>query len=321
LTLLFLGGPTADFVPVLFGERFLAIVYDGVAIDPGSTRMRTSLRRHLDAAPVAIHTVTATHHHEEHSGNLEWLAARCGARLVLSPATVEKLRALRVPFMRDLVIGQPPPITGRPEPPGGAVSTEGGALEVIPSPGHCDDHLSFYDPREKILFAGDAFMGSYFATPNPDVDSLAWIATLERMAARGVEILVEGHGHIRTLREDIPDIPGLVVREDPVAALRSKLDFLRWVREQIDAGRREGMTAPAIVATCFPWGRRWGWERFGADLMARLLSGGEFSRGELVRSFERPEPDAVLPQVYEVRTWRRPAPGWKARPTERRSTP
>ena len=42
---------------------------------------------------------------------------------------------------------------------------------------HCDSrslrrpHCALR-PREKVLIAGDAFMGSYFATPNPDVDSL-----------------------------------------------------------------------------------------------------------------------------------------------------
>ena len=83
LTLLFLGSPMADLVPLIFGERFWAIFYDGVAIDPGSSKMRNALRRHLAANPVTIHAVTATHHDEEHSGNLEWLASWTGAELLL----------------------------------------------------------------------------------------------------------------------------------------------------------------------------------------------------------------------------------------------
>ena len=95
LTLLFLGSPMADLVPLLFGERFWAVFYDGVAIDPGSSKMRNALRRHLDARPIAIHAVTATHHHEEHSGNLEWLASRAGAKLLLTPGIRERLGTLR----------------------------------------------------------------------------------------------------------------------------------------------------------------------------------------------------------------------------------
>jgi glyoxylase-like metal-dependent hydrolase (beta-lactamase superfamily II) len=302
LTLLFLGSPMADLVPLLFGERFWAVIYDGVAIDPGSSKMRGALRHHLAAHPVTIHAVTATHHHEEHTGNLEWLASAAGAELLLTPRISERLRTLRVPLMRRMVIGQPPPLAARVKPLGERLDTANGVLEVIPTPGHSDDHVCFYHPRLKLLFAGDAFMGGYFSSPNPDVDSLAWIRTLERLIELGVEILVEGHGHIHTLSREILDIPHIVIRRAPEAELRAKLDFFRWVRRQIETGQEEGMQPGAIVATCFPWGRRWSWERFGADLAAQVLSGGEFSRAELVRSFQRQPTGDVMPEVYEIET-------------------
>jgi len=302
LNLLFLGSPMADWVPLIFGERFWAVFYDGVAIDPGSTRMRNSLRRHLEAAPLKASTVTATHHHEEHSGNLEWLAARLHAELLLGRQTCDRLKTLRVPWMRRRIIGQPAPLTREVSPLGSSIATAHGVLEVIPTPGHSDDHVSFYDPRHKLLFAGDSFMGGYFSSPNPDVDTLVWIQTLERLIELGVEILVEGHGHIHTLSEKIPDIPDVVIRKSPEAELREKLEFFRWIRRQVELGQSEGMPLRAIAATCFPWGQRWSWERFGADWAARVLSAGEFSRTELVRSFQRRRPDEVLPEVYEMKT-------------------
>lgn len=303
LTLTFLGSPMADLVPVLFGERFWAVFYDGVAIDPGSSKMRNALRRHWRAQPMAIHTVTATHHHEEHTGNLGWLASAAGAALLLTPKTIERLRTLRVPLMRRMVIGQPAPVaTASVKPLGERIVTADGFLEVIPTPGHSDDHVCFYDPRRKLLFAGDSFMGGYFSSPNPDVDSLAWIRTLERLIGLGVEILVEGHGHIHTLSREIPDIPDIVIRRAPEAELKAKLEFFHWVRRQIETGRQEGMQPGAIVATCFPWGCRWSWERFGTDLAAQVLSGGEFSRAELVRSFQRRSGRDIMPEVYEMET-------------------
>jgi hydroxyacylglutathione hydrolase len=110
---------------------------------------------------------------------------------------------------------------------------------VISTPGHCDDHIVLYDPTEKVLLAGDAFMGSYFATPNPDVDSRKWLVSLERLMELDIEILVEGHGHIHTLRADIPDLPGVVIREDPKVAISQKLAYMRWLREQIETGFQE----------------------------------------------------------------------------------
>lgn len=300
LTLLFIGSPMADLVPLIFGERFWAVFYDGVAIDPGSPKMRKSLRRHLDRQALTIHTVTATHHHEEHTGNLEWLSSKLHADLLLAPKTSKLLGALRVPWMRRMIIGQPAPLTVSPKPLGGRVATACSELQVIPTPGHSDDHVSFYDPRLKLLFAGDSFMGSYFSSPNPDVDSLIWIQTLERLIGVGVEILVEGHGHIHTLSKVIPDMPDVVIREAPEAELKAKLDFFRWIRRQVVTGQAEGMPPSAIAATCFPWGRRWTWERFGADVAARVLSGGEFSRAELVRSFQRRPNGEVMPEVYEM---------------------
>src|SRR5437762_4550360 len=47
LRLLFLGGMPCDVVPLIFGEQFWTVIYDGVAIDPGSPKMRRSLQRHL----------------------------------------------------------------------------------------------------------------------------------------------------------------------------------------------------------------------------------------------------------------------------------
>ena len=301
LTVLFLSGMLPNTVPLLFGELFTAIIYDGIAIDPGSPKMRRSLARHLRQAKPKITKVVATHAHEEHVGNLTWLSEATGAPLYVSEMTAQFLMPFKkLPWVRATIIGQPPNL----KPPyhllGEAVDTESGYLQVIPTPGHCDDHIVLYDPKEKVLLAGDAFMGSYFATPNPDVDSRKWLTSLERLMELDIEILVEGHGHIHTLRADIPDFPGVVIREDPRVAISQKLDYLRWLREQIEAGFQEGLPVRVIEASCFPWGNRTSWESCATDECIRLLSLGHFSRTELVRSFVRMDGDQ-LPTVYEVR--------------------
>lgn len=304
LSILYLGGFFPNAVPLLFGELFTAILYDGVAVDPGSPKMRRSLERHLRGLSEGeIEKVVATHSHEEHVGNLEWLAERAGARVALTAATEALLRApARLPWVRRIIIGQPPALRGPCERLNEEIATRHGRLEVIPTPGHCDDHVALYDPEEKVLLAGDAFMGAYFSTPNADVDSRKWMETLERLAGLDIEILVEGHGHIHTLRTDVPEIPGVVIREHPRAAIAEKLEYLRWLRGQVEAGFGEGLPVRAVEATCFPWVSRSAWESFANDEMTRLLSLGHFSRTELVRSFVR-SPSAVLPTVYEVRLY------------------
>jgi glyoxylase-like metal-dependent hydrolase (beta-lactamase superfamily II) len=288
----------------LFGELFTAIVYDGVLVDPGSPRMRRSLARHLrQLPPGTIRCVVATHSHEEHVGNLNWASRRLSVSLYLSAATAKLLQSpWRLPWVRALIIGSPDPLEPDFHILGERLQTTHGELEVLPAPGHCDDHIVLYDRAEKILIAGDAFMGSYFATPNPDVDSLRWIATLERLLALEIEVLVEGHGHIHTLRPDFPDVPGIVFRDDPRHLLESKLLYLRWLRQQIEAGVQEGLGPTVVEATCFPWNRRHNWESFSKYELIRLLSLGHFSRSELVRSFVRADTTGgVFPTVYETR--------------------
>lgn len=301
LTILFLNGLLPNAVPLLFGELFTAVLYDGVAIDPGSPKMRRSLTRHLQLVKEKIGKIVATHAHEEHVGNLNWLSEITSAPVYVSEMTARFLTPFkRLPFVRSAIIGQPPNLKQPYYLLGETVDTDSGQLHVIPTPGHCDDHVVLYDPAEKVLLAGDAFMGSYFATPNPDVDSRKWLLSLERLMELDIEILVEGHGHIHTLRHDIPDFPGVVIREDPKVAILQKLDYLRWLREQIEAGFQEQLPVRVIEASCFPWGRRTSWESCATDECIRILSLGHFSRTELVRSFVRTSSDP-LPTVYEIR--------------------
>ena len=200
LRILFLNGFLPNAVPLLFGELFTTVLYDGVAVDPGSPKMRGSLERHLRRVKSKITKVIATHAHEEHVGNLNWLSALTGAPIYASEMTARFLTPFKkLPWVRAVIIGQPPNL----EQPycllGNTIETASGELNVIPTPGHCDDHIVLYDPKEKLLLAGDAFMGSYFATPNPDVDSRKWLVSLERLIELDIEILVEttrAHPHI-----------------------------------------------------------------------------------------------------------------------------
>jgi glyoxylase-like metal-dependent hydrolase (beta-lactamase superfamily II) len=110
LSLVFLSSFTCDLVSLMFGEQFLMVLYDGVAIDPGSTRMRRALERKIRRLP-AIRAIAATHHHEEHSCNLNWLSAQTGAPIYVGPETAAGLRSPPLlPRIRRWMIGQPPPL-------------------------------------------------------------------------------------------------------------------------------------------------------------------------------------------------------------------
>ncbi len=82
-------------VPLLFGELFTTVLYDGIAIDPGSPKMRRSLDRHLRRMNPKITKVIATHAHEEHVGNLNWLSDLTGAPVYVSEMTARFLTPIQ----------------------------------------------------------------------------------------------------------------------------------------------------------------------------------------------------------------------------------
>jgi hypothetical protein len=186
-----------------------------------------------------------------------WLGARLSVPVSVGAETARILETPRLlPRIRRWLIGQPPALREPFAILQNRMLSAGGALEVIAAPGHCDDHVLFYDAAEKLLIAGDTFMGVYFSAPNPDVDSLKWIATLRRLLELEIEILVEGHGFVHTLRPDVPDVPSVVVRHHPREEILEKLRFFEWLCKQIESGLRGELPIRAVEVSCFPWAVR-----------------------------------------------------------------
>ena len=233
LSLHFLGGGLSWTVPVLFGELFTLTRYGSLVVDPGGTRMRSSVLRHARRllARRALTHVFATHAHEEHCGNLEAVAELAGARIHAHPRAMPLLREpARLPAMRALVIGQPRPLRAAVEPLAGTLMLgDGSELVALETPGHCFEHVSLYVPRDRLLLLGDGFMGTHFSTPNDDVDHRAWVRSIERLLELEVEVAVEAHGHVHTRREDVlrdlgrAGLACLATRRDPKELLRAKL--------------------------------------------------------------------------------------------------
>jgi len=303
---MFLGGRETEIVPLVFGERFCAILYKNILLDPGSPKMKKSLQKHFSTlSKNAVKYVVATHHHEEHVGNLEVAAAYFGVPLWGSSSTLKILRKYpQLPWARRFAIGQPEDLLMEAQVlEDGKVLGDTGLI-AYSAPGHCDDQMVLYDPAEKALLVGDAFMGSYFSTPNPDVDSQKWVESLRRLLELDIDLLIEGHGHVHSLNTNIPDVPGVVIRRDPKQELQEKLEYLLWIRDQIENGISEGFSPKAIEATCFPWTSQRVWENFANDKLVAVLSGGDFSNQELIRSFKRSETDkSIFPEERRIKVY------------------
>jgi glyoxylase-like metal-dependent hydrolase (beta-lactamase superfamily II) len=197
---------------------------------PGVTDDIVSLIARLGLELPALAGIFATHGHSDHVGGAPALSSRSGATVHLPARTRDYLGGVtpRTPRLGAIasiwpaVFDQPFDSRGAVEAARGArvagygtsggmrwpkepaieFLTDGDALpgapdwEVIATPGHTDDSLSFWHARTRTLMSGDAILsvrGRAWITPET-VDDSASAATAERLRHLDVAHLLPGHG-------------------------------------------------------------------------------------------------------------------------------
>ncbi len=72
-------------------------------------------------------------------------------------------------------------------------------LETLATPGHSHDHVVFWMPKARILFAGDTILGrgSSVVAP-PDGDMMLYMQTLSELQALDPAMIAPGHGSVIT---------------------------------------------------------------------------------------------------------------------------
>jgi glyoxylase-like metal-dependent hydrolase (beta-lactamase superfamily II) len=148
---------------------------------------------HLAASLAAVEAerVTAilvTHTHADHSPLAHPLARATGAEVLGLPAPgtpdsgFEEADEANFRPDRTLVDGQ-------------RVSGPGWTLEALFTPGHASNHVAYALIEENALFSGDHVMGwSTTVIAPPDGDMAAYLASLDRVAAREFSNLWPTHG-------------------------------------------------------------------------------------------------------------------------------
>lgn len=107
-------------------------------------------------------------------------------------------------------------------------------LRLFPTPGHSQDGISVLLEEEKLLIAGDAVVTGIVPAIG-DGDSRILQATLERLAALDIEILVPGHGSVIYGRENVQDWLGWLA------------GYLRDVRVAVRQALGTGAPPDAVV--------------------------------------------------------------------------
>ena len=164
---------------------------DGVAvIDPGPAEADhlAALERAIGGAPVVA--ILCTHTHRDHSPAAAPLAERTGAPVVGCAPLILDTGGPRAdaPFDRtyapDTVLAD-----------GDQVSGPGWTLTAVATPGHTSNHLCFALEGTGALFTGDHVMGwSTTVVAPPDGDMADYMASLDKLRARGDRVYYPAHG-------------------------------------------------------------------------------------------------------------------------------
>jgi glyoxylase-like metal-dependent hydrolase (beta-lactamase superfamily II) len=117
-------------------------------------------------------------------------------------------------------------------------------LRLDPAPGHWPDQLTIYDPASGLLWAAD--MLSDREIPFVSHSLLAYRATLTRLAALDIGVLVPGHGMPTTDRREI------------AGRLAADSAYLEQLQTRVSAAVAQGLTLDETVAACarMPYRRR-----------------------------------------------------------------
>lgn len=160
-----------------------------VAVDPGSPfpDQQAALVEVIQERGELV-AILLTHHHGDHLGGAQALAAATGAPIWAHAATADALPAM--PIARRLADGEVIEVGGR-------------ALRAVHTPGHAVGHLCYRDEATAATLAGDMVAGLGTILIDPCGGHMAtYLASLERMIALPTGALLPAHGPV------IADGPG-----------------------------------------------------------------------------------------------------------------
>ena len=136
----FVGSPSEHMVMIDIGEPYRAWT-------------RRILDYHAELGSPSISVILITHGHGDHIGGLDRLQEQMGCPVRCHPRLVRRLeRILGDSQVVKLRSGEPLTVGG------------GLALRALFTPGHEDDHVCYYLPRERVMFTGDTILGGSSST-------------------------------------------------------------------------------------------------------------------------------------------------------------
>jgi len=235
---------------------------DGLLIDSGPMHVASELAAAFADYPV--YQIVNTHHHEDHIGNNIWFQQNRRTGPALAPAAAvpliedPSLWSARIMPYCQITWGVPEASLALPLPE--KIVTDSFDLLVIPTPGHCPDHISLLVPEQGWLFAGDLFLSEKVTTLRSDEDVNLMLQSLHKLLDYDFEMLFCSSGR--------------VVESGARKAVAAKIAYWEEQREQIMQLHHAGLSDDEILK-----------KLYGKESALFGPSEGDFGKIHLIRSF------------------------------------
>ena len=248
-----MGRSIGSFVPYAVH----AFLVGDTLIDTGTIYAQQEFAQALEGKPIT--TIINTHHHEDHIGNNHFFQSRFNTTIYAPRDALSYLEAphdIGLHLYQRFVWDWPEPSLGQPL--NKRITCAGHTFEVIPTPGHCPDHICLLEPENRWLFTGDIFCGRIVRYLRADEDFHAILSSLKKLADLDFSTL-------------FCCLKGIV--QDGKAALLSKIGSMEKLMEKVMDLHAQGLSPTTIRK-----------KLLGREDAMFYMTGGHFAKQHVIDS-------------------------------------
>lgn len=242
----------------LQGKPFMwvsAYLIDGLLIDCGHHHASYELLKALNFDTLEF--AVLSHHHEDHFGACHELINKFKIPVYATKETAFLVRMnLRLPPERKLVWGIPVPPRVYQLQNLREINTSIAKFEILHSPGHCRNLISFYHKKKRLLFSTDCFIDNQQSVIFNWENANKMLETLKDLKRLNFKFVFLENGNLAT-PHDLEDLVKYWTD------LKSKSHELHL----------KGYSSKQIVK-----------QIFGKESIFKKMTGGDLSRENLIRS-------------------------------------